>query len=83
MHRLICAFVVTTDRRQFFSVVVQLLYVILQSTLRKQDAKFDFREIRYNSDRIVICAVSLRHFQCVCRHTKSYPASDRFLYHTI
>ena len=23
-----------------------------------------------------------KHLQCACRHTKSYPASDRFLYHT-
>ena len=44
--------------------------------------KFDFREIWYNSDRIVICAVSSKYLQCVCRNTKSYPASDGFLYHT-
>ena len=36
----------------------------------------------YNSDRIVICAVSSKHLPCVCRHTMSYPANDRFLYHT-
>ena len=83
MHRLICTFVVTNHRRQFFSVAVQLLYVILPWALRNQDAKFDFREIWYNLDRIVICAVSSKHLQCVCRHTKSYPASDRFLYYTI
>ena len=82
MCKLTCAFVVTNHRRQFFSVAVQLLYVILPWALRKQDAKFDFREIWYNSDRIVICAVSSKHLQCVCRHTKSYPAGDRFLYHT-
>ena len=29
MGRLICAFVVTNQQRQFFSVAVQLLYVIL------------------------------------------------------
>ena len=33
-----------------------------------------------NSDRIAICAVSSKHLQCVCRHIKSYPARDRFLY---
>ena len=78
MRRLICAFVDTNHQRQFFSVA----YVILPWTLRKQDAKFDFREIWYNSDRIVICAVSSKHLQCVFRHTKSYTVSDRFLYHT-
>ena len=36
-----------------------------------------------NSDIIiVICAVSSKHLQCVCRHTKSYPAGDCFLYNT-
>ena len=72
----------TNHQRQFFSVAFQLLYVILQWTLRKKDAKFDIREIWYNSYRIVICAVSSKHLQCVCRHTKSYPAGDRFLYQT-
>ena len=38
--------------------------------------------MKYNSDRIVICAVSSKHLQCVCRHTKSCPASDSFLYLT-
>ena len=28
---------------------------------------------------IVICAVSSKHLQCVCRHTKRYPAGDCFL----
>ena len=74
MHMLVCTFVVTNHQRQFFSVAVQLLYVILLCTLRKQGAKFNFREIRYNSDRIVICTVSSKHLQCECRHTKSYPA---------
>ena len=32
-----------------------------------------------NPDIIVICAVSSKHLQCVCRHTKSYPAGDCFL----
>ena len=44
--------------------------------------KFVFREIWYNSDRIVICTLSSKHLQCVCRHTKNYSADDRFLYHT-
>ena len=35
-----------------------------------------------NSDIIVICAVSSKHFQCVCRHTKSYPVGDCLLYNT-
>ena len=33
-----------------------------------------------NSDIIVICAVSSKHLQFVCRHTKSCPAGDCFLY---
>ena len=44
-------------------------------TLRKH-GKYD------NSGIIVICAVSSKHLQCVCRHTKSYPAGDCFLYNT-
>ena len=55
MRRLVCGFVITNHRRQGFSVAVQLQYVILPRTLRKQDAKFDFREILYNSDRIAVC----------------------------
>ena len=35
------------------------------------------RNLIYNSDRIVICTVSSKYLQC------SYPAGDRFLYHTI
>ena len=35
-----------------------------------------------NSDIIVICAVSSKQLQCVCRHTKNYPAGDCFLYNT-
>ena len=43
----------------------------------------NFVIVKYdNSDRIVIYAVSSTHLQCVCRHTKSYPAGDRILYHT-
>ena len=30
-----------------------------------------------NSDRIVTGAVYSKHLQCVCRHTKSYPADTR------
>ena len=44
-------------------------------TLRKH-GKYD------NSDIIVICAFSSKHSQCVCRHTKSYPPGDCFLYNT-
>ena len=44
-------------------------------TLRKH-GKYD------NSDIIVICAVSSKHLQCECRHIKSYPAGDCFLYNT-
>ena len=42
-------------------------------TLRKH-GKYD------DSGKIVICAVSSKHLQFVCRHTKSYPAGDCFLY---
>ena len=80
MRRLICGYVVTNHQGQFFSVAVQLLYVILPWLLR---CEICFREIWYKSDRIVICAVSSKHLQCVYRHTKSYPASDRFLYHNL
>ena len=66
MRRLVCAFIVTNHQRQVFAVAW---------TLRKH-GKYD------NSDIIVICAVSSKHLQCVCRHTKSYPAGDCFLYNT-
>ena len=72
MRRLICAFVVTNHRRQFFSVAVNLLYERLKSKIRNLIfVEYDIRS--YNSNRIVICAVSSKHLQCVCRHTMSYP----------
>ena len=46
-------------------------------TLRKH-GKYDNSDIHV----IVICAVSSKHLQCVCRRTKSYPAGDCFLYNT-
>ena len=62
---------------QVFSVAVLLLYVSFNHDTYKKMiiVKYD------NSDRIVICAVSSKHFQWIYRHTKSYPAGDRFLYH--
>ena len=67
MRRLVCAFIVTIHLQSRFNCYPW--------TLRKH-GKYD------NSDTIVICAVSSRHLQCVCRHTKSYPAGDCFLYNT-
>ena len=71
MRRLVCAFIVTNHRRQVFAVAVKLL-----SMNAWKHGKYD------NSDIIVICAVSSKHFQCVCRHTKSCPAGDCFLNNT-
>ena len=59
MARLVRAFIVTNHRRQVFSVAVQLLYVSFNHGTYKNliIVKYD------NSDRIVICAVSSKHFQ--------------------
>ena len=35
--------------------------------------------VKYDNSEFVICAVSSKHLQCVRKHTKSYPAGDRFL----
>ena len=82
MRRLVCTFIVTNHRRQVFSVAVQLLYVSFYHE-RLENKMRNLIIVKYdNLDRIVICAVSSKHLQCVCRHTKSYPAGDHFLYHT-
>ena len=46
MRRLVWAFTVTNHRGQVFSVTVKLLYVSFNhDTYKKQDVKFDYREI--------------------------------------
>ena len=82
MRRLVCAFTVTNLRRQVFSVAVQLLYVSFYHE-RLENMIGNLIIVKYdNLDRILICAVSSKHLQCASRHNKSYPAGDRFLYHT-
>ena len=74
--------IVTNHPRQVFSVAVQLLYVSFYQE-RLENKVGNLIIVNYNnSDRIVICPVSSEHLQCVCRHSKSYPAGDRFIYHT-
>ena len=40
--------------------------------------------VKYEITRTELIFLQFRqkHLQCACRHNKSYPASDRFLYHT-
>ena len=68
MHRLVCAFIVTNHWRKVFLVAVQLLYVSFYHE-RLENKMQNLIIVKYNSDRIVICAVSSKHLQCVCRHT--------------
>ena len=44
--------------------------------------RLDIVKYDITQTELFFCAVSSKHLQCVCRHAKSYPASDRFLYHT-
>ena len=78
MRRLICAFVVTNHRRQFFSVAVNLLYERLESKIRHLIfVKYDITQTE------LLFAQSLQSICSVYVDTqKSYPASDRFLYQT-
>ena len=82
MRKLVCAFIVINHPRQFFSVAVQLLHVSFYQERLENMMRNLIIEKYDNSDRIVICAVSSKHLQCVFRHIKSYPAGDHFIYHT-
>ena len=81
MRRLLCAFIVTNHCRQVFSVAVQLLYVSFYHE-HLENKMQNLITVKYNSDRILICAVSSKLLQFVYRHTESNSAGDRFLYHT-
>ena len=82
MRRLVCAFIVRNHQRQVFSVSIQLLYASFYHE-RLENKMRILIIVKYdNSARIAFCAVSSKQLQCVYRHTKSYPAGERFLYHT-
>ena len=83
MRKLVCAFIVTNHPRQVFSVAVRLLYVSFYQERSENKMRNWIIVKSDNSDRIAICAVSSKHLQCVCRHTKSYSAGDRFIYHSM
>ena len=78
MRRLICAICCYKSLKTVFLSRSPIYHERLESKMQNLIfVKYDITQTE-----LIFAQFRQKHLQFACRHTKIYPASDRFLYHT-